>query len=178
MKAAFWFACLAVAAVAAEPDNAGAPGRRTVEHEGQVFELASSLAGANVETHEYVPVGETLATWTQLVTVQRLTLPGPRTTDEFLAYFEKRVREDGASWEVLRRTASASVFVVRFPASDRNEEQVMICLGMLDPAKATLVNIVQYAIKPQRVPVAAVESRLKSWRDKFLRQVPAGDAGA
>lgn len=148
--------------------------RKTVEHDGQTFELATSTTGKNVRTDEYVVAGEQIADWTQLVTVQRLTIGRPTATSEFLAYFRTRVEsESGATLDVLREGKAASVFAARFPKSARNDEQVMICLAFADAADPATLDIVQYAIKPTRVPVALVERRIKSWRDKFLRQAQA-----
>lgn len=142
-----------------------------IEHDGQAFELARSSNDRNVLTDEYLISGETLADWTQLVTVQRLKQPTPARIDAFLAYFSKRVAGDGATFQVLKETASAGVFVVRFPKSDTNEEQVMICLVLAGSGEKPHLDIVQYAIKPTRLPVDVVEMRIKSWRDRFLGQV-------
>jgi hypothetical protein len=145
--------------------------RKTVEHDGQVFELTNSTTRNNVATDEYIVAGEKITEWTQLVTVQRLTLSKPTRTDEFLAYFRKQMQaEDGSSLEILKQSEAASVFAVRFPKSDRNDEQVMICLAFSDSANAAILNIVQYALKPTRVSVDLAEMHLRSWRDKFVAQ--------
>lgn len=144
--------------------------RRTVEHDGQTFELTRSTADQAVRTDEYVVAGEKIADWTQLVTVQRLTRAMPARIDAFLAYFRKRVTEDGATFEVLKEAKTAGVFVVRFPKSERNEEQVMICLALAGGSSTPHLDIVQYAIKPTRLPVEVVEMRIRSWRDQFLAQ--------
>lgn len=150
----------------------------TIEHDGQPFQLANRTATKNAETDEYVVAGETLANWTQLLTVQRLTLARAATPEEFLAYFQKRVTADGASFDVVKQSPTATVFAVRFPASDKNDEQVMICLAVLAPDAPARLNVVQYAIKPLRAPVAVVEMRLRSWKDTFLRQAEAAAAKA
>lgn len=181
---AYVFAALVLAATAsaaepALPKSTPAPAeppvsRNVVEHDGQTFELANRASSNNLETDEFVVAGETLGNWTQLVTVQRLTLPKPMSTQEFVTYFQKRLQdENGASLEVLKQAKSASVFVVRFPQSDRNDEQVMICLAFAEAAHPVLLNVVQYAIKPTRVSVDLVEARIKSWRNKFVRQAEA-----
>jgi uncharacterized protein YmfQ (DUF2313 family) len=146
------------------------PAHRTVEHDGQTFELVRSTADQAVRTDEYVVAGEKIADWTQLVTVQRLTRAMPARIDAFLAYFRKRVTEDGATFEVLKEAKTAGVFVVRFPKSERNEEQVMICLALAGGDTIPHMDIVQYAIKPTRLPVDVVEMRIRSWKDQFLAQ--------
>ncbi len=163
------------AAASSDAATAGAPvSRSLVEHDGQKFALANQTSGKNVETDEYVLVGEKIEAWTQLVTVQRLNLTKAMPTSEFVTYFQQRLQtEDGASLDVLKQTKTVSVFAVRFPKSDRNDEQVMICLAFADAVNPALLNIVQYAIKPTRVAVDVVESQLKSWRDKLLRQAQA-----
>jgi hypothetical protein len=153
--------------------GARAGSTRVIEHDGQVFQLANATVAKNVETDEYVPEAEKITDWTQLITVQRLALAQSAGTDDFLAYFQKRVTQDGASVDVLKQAKLASVFAVRFPPSERNEEQVMICLAFVEPARPTLLNIVQYAIKPHRASVGVVEMRIRSWRDKFVRQAQA-----
>lgn len=151
-----------------------------IEQDGQAFQLASSTSTSAVDTDEYVLAGEKLADWTQLLTVQRLKLAQAAGTDEFLAYFRKRVAADGASVDVLKQSPAVSVFAVRFPKSERNDEQVMICLAFCEPARPAALNIVQYAIKPARAAVAVVEMRIRTWRDRFLREaaVLAPAAGA
>jgi hypothetical protein len=145
--------------------------QKTIEHDGQVFELANSTSRNNVATDEYVVAGEKITEWTQLITVQRLTLAKPTRTDEFLAYFRKQMQaEDGSSLEILKQGELASVFAVRFPKSVRNDEQVMICLAFTDSANAAVLNIVQYALKPTRVSIDLAEMRIRSWRDKFVAQ--------
>jgi hypothetical protein len=187
---ALFFACLICARAAddsippgvgaAPAENAAAPAAatKTIEHDGQTFKLASSATGKNVETDEYVQAGETLADWTQLLTVQRMTLAKATPTDEFVAYFQKRIQaESGATLQILKQSKAVSVFAVRFPKSDGNDEQVMICLALTDPAKTGVLNIVQYAIKPTRLSVDLVEMRIKSWRDRFLHQSEAISRG-
>lgn len=160
---------------AAEPAHevASLPPTKPIVHEGETFELASSSATRSVETHEYTTSGEKLGEWTQLVTVQRVTREKPTSADAFVAYFKKRVAEDGATLDVLSATKSAAVFAVRFPKSDRNDEQVMICLAFADPNRPERLNIVQYAIKPTKCAVDLAATRIKSWRDKFLAQAKA-----
>ncbi len=153
----------------AAPESVAKP---FIEHGGQRFELASSTTSKEVETDEYVAAGEKISDWTQLVTVQRLKLSRSAAADAFVAYFRKRVEEDTASLDVLTESRNASVFVVRFPKSDRNDEQVMICLAFVDAAKPSLLNVIQYAIKPMRCSVPEATARIRSWRDKFLRQAP------
>lgn len=160
--------------VAENTANPAAPAnRKTVEHDGQVFALAQRTTGKNVETDEYTLADEKIANWTQLVTVQRLLLAQPTDADAFVAYFRQRVTEDGATLDVLTPGKRASVFAVRFPKSDQNEEQVMICFAFIDAASPERLNIVQYAIKPMRCAVATTAARLKSWRDKFMVQANA-----
>lgn len=145
-----------------------------MEHDGQAFALANSTTTDHVQTDEYVVSGEKIADWSQLVTVQRLTLAQPTPADEFVAYFRKRVEaEDGATLEILQQAKSASVFAVRFPKSERNDEQMMICLAFVDRGTPKLLNIVQYALKPGRVSADLAAMRLQSWRDKFLAQAQA-----
>ena len=143
---------------------------KKIEHDGQIFELANSTIGQNVQTDEYILAGEKLADWTQLITVQRLSVAKTATAEGFVTYFRQKVESDGASLDVLTHNKAACVFAVRFPKSDRNDEQVMICLAFTDPTNAGTLNIVQYAIKPLRSPVSTTAAHIKSWRDRFLRQ--------
>lgn len=155
---------------AAAPDRS----RTAIEHDGERFELANRSALRNVETDEYVLAGEKIGRWTQLVTVQRLTLPKPCAADRFVGYFQSRVRrENGTSLEVLREGAAASVFHVRFAASDRNAEQEMICLAFVDRQRPSRLNIVQFAIKPAGLAPAVLRARVRSWRERFLQQADA-----
>jgi hypothetical protein len=143
-------------------------------HGDKTFELVNRTATATVETDEYAAAGESLSNWTELVTVQRLTLAKPAGSDAFAAFFKKRIGEEGGSLEVLAQSHAASVFSVRFPRSERNDEQVMVCLAFVDRQTPTRMNIVQYALKPARFEVPVIAERLKSWRDQFARQVEGG----
>lgn len=154
--------------------TAGTEAQNTIENNGQVFALTNRTTGQNVETDEYVLAGEQLTDWTQLVTVQRLTLAQATPTSGFLAYFQKRIQaENGATLEVVRQSTTASVFVVSFPKSQYNDEQVMICLAFAEPSLPTRLNIVQYAVKPARVAKELAETQVRSWRTKFLAQADA-----
>lgn len=146
------------------------PLSKPIVHDGQAFELANSTAANSVETDEYTTGGEKLGEWTQLVTVQRMTLPKPTSAEAFVNYFKSRIAEDGATLDVLSSAKAASVFAVRFPKSDGNDEQVMVCLAFSDPNRPELLNIVQYALKPTKCPVDVAAGRIKSWRDRFLTQ--------
>jgi hypothetical protein len=165
--------CALVASASTVGTAAPKPARSSIIHDGQTFDLANSTATKLVETDEYTTGGEKLGEWTQLVTVQRVTLDKPASPDAFVSYFKKRVAEDGATLEVLAGTKGACVFAVRFPNSDRNDEQVMICLAFADAGRPELLDIVQYAIKPTKCPVDVAAARIKSWRDKFLAQAKA-----
>lgn len=145
---------------------------RAISHNGQTFLLASSTKGPNVETEEYLLRGEKLAEWSQLLTMQRLTLENPSTPDEFAAYFQKRVnQEGGARLELIQQSKAAAVFAVHFAKSEQNEEQVMVCLVLAD--KGGSLNLVQFAIKPARLMPEVVAAQLKSWKTKFTQQAAA-----
>jgi hypothetical protein len=148
--------------------------RKTVEHNGQTFELVNSLKEERVETDEYVIVGEKLGEWTQLLTVQRLTVEKPATAEEFAAYFQKKVQQEGgASLQVIHQARAAAVFAARFPKSDSNEEQIIECLAFCDPKKPNVISLIQYAVKPHRIAQDVVELQLKSWQAKFVQQATA-----
>lgn len=165
------------AGVAAEPvaaaPTAAEASTAPIEYDGQTFALANTARNECVETDEYTVAGEKISSWTQLVTVQRLTLAKPTDAEAFVGFFKQQVGQDGATLEVLAHSPIASVFAVRFPKSDRNDEQVMICLAFTKPGTATELNIVQYAIKPTRLPVELTAARIKAWRDKFLNEAEA-----
>lgn len=172
----FSIAALRVAAsdlaITAAPSAVGgsSASSKTIEYDGQTFTLANSARNESVETDEYAVSGEKISNWTQLVTVQRLTLAKPTDTEAFVAFFKQRVGDDGASLDVLSHSKVASVFAVRFPKSEQNDEQVMICLAFLETAKPAALNIVQYAIKPTRCPLDVTTTRIKRWRDRFVAQ--------
>lgn len=163
----------AVARTPMEPTRGPAgpePTPKPIVHDGETFDLANSIATKSVQTDEYTIAGEKLGQWSQLITVQRLTLEQPAAVDAFVDYFRTRIVEDGATLDVLSGTKAAAVFAVRFPKSDRNDEQVMICLAFVDPVDPEVLNLVQYAIKPTKCPVDITAARIKSWRDRFLAQ--------
>jgi hypothetical protein len=163
-------AATATTATAAAPAVAAPAAARRIEHAGDVFGLANSTTAENVSTDEYTCEGEKLGTWTQLVTVQRVSLGKPAGTDDFVAYFKAKVAEDGASLDVLTKSRQATVFAVRFPQRGSDDEQVMMCLAFADRATVGVLNIVQYAVKPTRLPVGAVTMKLKAWRDRLMAQ--------
>ncbi|PTX91346.1 hypothetical protein [Opitutus sp. ER46] len=161
------------AATLPDPSRADASPRRTIEHGGEIFALASESRRGSIETAEYLPVGETLEQWTQMVTVQRLTFVTRRTPEDFLQSFRAHVCQDGASLDVLKQGGNAAVFAVRLPASESNDEQVVIGIVFAEASAPTLLNVVQYAMKPTRRPVPLVAAQLQAWRDAFVRQAIA-----
>ena len=149
------------------------PERPSIQHAGQTFTFARTSGGRGVDTDEYTLADEKLSDWTQLVTVQRLTIAQASSAGAFVTFFQKRVAEEGASFDVLTQDAKAAVFAVRFPASNANEEQVMICLAFSEPAAGARLNVLQFAIKPSRCPVALATQQIKAWKDRFLEQAAA-----
>lgn len=173
--AAFFALGSVLAAQPAEaPDSAAeAPPtnpERTLQHEGRDFALANRCSSRNVETAEYTAGGEPLHNWTELVTLQRLSFPHASSPEALVAHFQKRLADEGAALDVLLQNEAASVFAVRFPSSERADEQVVICLAFGDSAERGRLHVVQYAIKPTRMAVDVATGRIRSWRDRFLTQ--------
>ena len=155
------------------PAETAAAAGKTIEYDSETFTLANSARNESVETDEYTVSGEKISNWTQLVTLQRLTVAKPTDTEAFVDFFRQRMGEDGASLDVLSHRKAASVFAVRFPKSEQNDEQVMICLAFVATGKPSELNIVQYAIKPTRCPLDVTSARIKGWRDRFLHEAEA-----
>jgi len=155
----------------AEETAAPAPEAKRITLNGQTFELANSTNGENIATEEYVLSGEKLATWTQLVTVQRITLAKPSSPDEFAAYFQKKIsQESGARLDLLQQGRAACVFSTYFAKSDQNDEQMMVCLVFSEVKTPQVLNLIQYAIKPNQLAQSVVEMQLKAWKAQFSQQ--------
>jgi len=149
---------------------AAVPSKRTIVQNGQTFEFASESKAPNCETQEYVVQGEDLANWSQLLTLQRITLAEAATPADFVAFFNRKTQEEGdAKLEILQQGLAACVFAVHFQKSDRNEEQVMLCMVTKDK-KPTILNLIQYAIKPAKLSSDVVTLQLKSWQSRFCTQ--------
>ncbi len=176
-------ALLAVSVAIAQPESIGAsPEAGSVEtassgeskacltHAGQTFALAQSRPGDRLSTDEYTLPGETLGDWTQLITVQRITGSSPASPSHLLQFFRARLKADEAGLEVLAETERANAFAVRFPARGTSDEQVMLCLAFVDPARRQVLNVVQYAVKPHRTGTEIAATQLRAWRDRLVGQ--------
>ena len=172
MKTRLFLASLFFAvSVMAEEAALSAPEAKRITLNGQTFELANSTNGENIATEEYVLSGEKLATWTQLVTVQRITLAKPSSPDEFATYFQKKIsQENGARLDLLQQGRTACVFSTYFAKSDQNEEQMMVCLVFSEVKTPQVLNLIQYAIKPNQLAQSVVEMQLKAWKTQFSQQ--------
>ena len=172
MKAQWFLAGMFVAvSLVAEEVAPPTPEPKRITLNGQTFELANSTNGENIATEEYVLSGEKLAAWTQLVTVQRITLAKPSSPDEFATYFQKRIsQESGARLDFLQQGRAACVFSTYFAKSDQNDEQMMVCLVFSEVKTPQVLNLVQYAIKPNQLAQSVVELQLKAWKAQFSQQ--------
>jgi len=176
MKLRHFLACLLLSAVVGRaeesaPVSESVPEPKKITLNGQTFELANSVTGENIATEEYVLAGEKLAAWTQLITVQRITLAKPGSPDEFVSFFQKKIsQEPGARLDLLQQGRAACVFSAFFAKSDQNDEQMMVCLVFADPKTPQVLNLIQYGIKPNKLARSVVELQLKAWKAQFTQQ--------
>ncbi|MFA5264386.1 MAG: hypothetical protein WC378_11210 [Opitutaceae bacterium] len=142
-----------------------------IAHLGQVFILAQHREDKTVETDEYLPKGETLGDWSQLLTVQRLRLPRASSPDEMIAHLSKRVSKDpGSRFLVVRQGRHASVFSASLPPVDGAREQRLVGIVCMDTSKPGVMDVLQFALAPSRVDAGVADMILDSWKLKFVKQ--------
>ncbi len=148
-----------------------APAREEISHLGQTFVLARHQEDRSVETDEYLPNGETLGNWSQLLTVQRLRLSRDSSPGELIAHLEKRIASDRrSSLETVRQGRNAAVLSARLPGSGEIGEQWLIGIIYMDTVGGGSMNVLQFALVPDRLDEGKAEMTLDAWRQKFLRQ--------
>lgn len=176
----FASACLSIAHAqddsALQPQSASSDRQpaKEIKINGQVFTLANNSASGLVSTFEYTLAGEQYSEWTQLLTHQVIALANPVTAEEFVAYFQRKVRESdpGTAFEVVRQSPRAAVFQVVFPRTQVQDEQIMLCLCFPDPHRAEM-NVVQYALRPNKLSANLVQLQVKSWLNILSQRATA-----
>lgn len=162
---------------APEPPSASSAGAATalvapaISCLGQTFLLAQSSGTPLVETHEYTREGETLRNWSQLVTVQRLTLARTTTAAEFVAFSQQRLGREGGTTVLTQPSGPRTgLFTAHFPQTADQEEQVVVCLVLAPPTAPAHLDIIQYAAKPTRLTPEQLEIQLRAWRGRLQSQ--------
>jgi|GEM_PF-5125606 len=152
-----------VTVACAEPDAGDRP--RELVLNGQTFHLVNSKSDGLVTSFEYALAGEKYEDWTQLLTHQVIGLTNPVTAEQFAAFFQRKLKDDDpkASMEIIQSFRKAVVFQVRFPRTEGQDDQVMVCLAFPDTKHAQM-NVIQYALKPNRLSGNLAELQLKSWQ--------------
>ena len=138
---------------------------RSIVVNGQTFNLVNSKVDGLVTTYEYAISGERYEDWTQLLTHQIINLATPVTAEQFSSFFERKLKETDpkASMEILQTYSKAIVFQVQFPRTEAQDDQIMVCLAFANPKRAQM-NVIQYALKPNRLAANLAELQLKSWQ--------------
>lgn len=138
--------------------------------DGNTYVFSGSSKTANVETEEYVLEGEQITNWSQLVTMQRLSLSHAGTVEDFCTYFAKRIAQEGSGRvDIVKKGPRGTVFVASFPASAANEEQIMLCLVLQGKTSNDLM-MLQFAIKAGKVSKDVAAAVMKGWRDRLCAQ--------
>lgn len=171
-------ACLLALLVSgrAQPTADGAPpvaaSAARITHQGQAFELAQHQENGDLETDEYLPVGETLADWSQLVTVQRLRRP---TSVQEAAEFIKTSFEKEFSAEVrqLEHSSRHVLLIASVPAQKSTCAHKVLCLVSASLAANASLVVVQFAQR-QDSPSSASDVILNSWRERLSALAKTG----
>jgi hypothetical protein len=143
----------------------------SISHLGQSFSLAQRSTRAGVETDEYLLSGETLAAWSQLVSVQRVSLPRRISSEELLSFIKLKQQKAGeGAVTVLLQGKNACVFSTRFVETAGCEEQVMVALALSNPKDPSGLFVLHYAYKPKRLEDSLAQEQLRGWKEKFTQQ--------
>lgn len=145
----------------------------TLQQYGQTFVLAGSTHTDVVHTEEYVLQGESVDNWSQLLTYQRVRLPEPFPTDEYVMLLKRCLEQRGGAprIRIVQQGKTASLFGIHYPATDRTPEQVALALlTIADPQRPNELHLVQYAVNPARLSLEEMELQIKRWQGRLQSQ--------
>lgn len=137
-----------------------------ISHRDQVFNLTRHQENGDLETDEYLLPGESLADWSQLITVQRLRRPvALEAAAKFIqTSFEK---EFSATVSSLGQSNHHRLLQANIPEQTTTQQHRVLCLlsdGLQE--NASLV-VIQFALRPSTGSPAAQDALFISWRDRL-----------
>ena len=139
---------------------------------GREFHRVEAAESAATTTFVYLPEGSTTQDWAEMVTHQLLKLQQRAGADEVVQFIRGR-SQGKIRIETILETRKAAVFISLAPGADGAEAQMAVGLAFLDLANPLQVHLVQFVLKPNRLPQAEVEQKLRSWRDLFKDRATA-----
>ncbi|PTY05270.1 hypothetical protein DB347_17555 [Opitutaceae bacterium EW11] len=145
----------------------------TLQLYGQTFVLTGSIHSDVVHTEEYVLQGESADNWSQLLTYQRVRLPEPFPTDEYVMLLKRCLEQRGGAprIRIVQQGKTASLFGIHYLATDRTPEQVALALlTIADPQRPNELHLVQYAVNPARLSLEEMELQIKRWQGRLQSQ--------
>lgn len=147
--------------------------RRTIQQYGLTYILARSTRNDSTETEEYFLQGESAASWSQMITYQRLVLAESLSTAEYVGWLKKHFEKvsGGPRLKVVQQGKAASIFGVHYGKTDTMGEQFGLALvTKADPRRPNELHLVQYAINIDRVSIEQMELQVKRWQALFQSQ--------
>lgn len=148
-------------------------GRRVLHEFDETFVCASSERNESTDTETYLLESESVDSWTEMITYQRITFAGPVRPDQFVGLLKSRFKEGqpGAGFRLVQQGRSASIFAVHYPRGASQVEQVEIALATVaDPKRPNELHVVQFAVCPERLEVARMEVLIRRWQARFQSQ--------
>jgi hypothetical protein len=152
----------------------GAPGflsGKKFQEKGQTYVLISSRSREQVETEEYGIEGETVTSWSQLITCQRLSLPTALGADEYTRGLKHRIEEtdENAHFRILQQSKAAAIFGVSYGQTrNREEPQFALVLVLADPSPINQIRLVQYTANPAKMSAPILKAQVERWQARFL----------
>lgn len=148
-------------------------GTKTLTEFGQSYVLNSSQRSESLNTEEYVLQGETAENWSQAIVYQRILFATPAAPDSLVGSIKKRLEESAADAQLrlILQGRNASIFAVHYAKSAHHSEQVAIALAAVaDPKRPNELHVIQFALRPERLDLATMESMVKRWQARFQSQ--------
>ncbi len=146
---------------------------RTIQQYGLTFVLARSVRSDGVDTEEYFLKGETDATWSQMITYQRISLPEPLGADQYVTWLKRHMEQvaNGPRLRVVLDGKVASIFGVHYATAEGVDGQFGLALvTRADLRRPNVLHLIQFAVNPARLSVEEMELQVKRWQARFQSQ--------
>jgi hypothetical protein len=158
---------------------AGAASGSLVSPWGGSFVLARQGVSSGVDTDEYLPGGDNLESWTELLSVHRWPAPSDGTARDLCSRLQGRMKGEAGSWlRLIKESPGVCVFSGGFVGDTGKGEQAMLGLAYNDASDRSRIVVIHYAARGAALSDPKGSARLRGWLEKFLHQADTINSGA
>jgi len=144
---------------------------------GEEFVRLGRVEEGGFETEDYLPRGETLATWRQRVTVRRSTQAGRLDPRLFLAGFRAELGKDPSLHLEDGGAAMGGRLLLVNRVAGAEGTRFRSCVLILHSREAGLV-LIQYSQQPDRLDESLGDMQLAAWRERLQGLLAAKNASS